>query len=50
MARAAAARQDDLIDAMAAHALRYDSLQPFAWRALADALARRLERADRTHG
>jgi 3-hydroxyisobutyrate dehydrogenase-like beta-hydroxyacid dehydrogenase len=39
MALATAARQDALIDAMAAHGLSYPQGQPFSWRWLADALA-----------
>jgi hypothetical protein len=39
MARATAASQDALTDAMAAHGLSYPHGQPFSWRWLADALA-----------
>jgi 3-hydroxyisobutyrate dehydrogenase-like beta-hydroxyacid dehydrogenase len=39
MARATAARQDALIDAMAAHGLTYPHGAAFSWRWLADALA-----------
>ncbi len=39
MARATAARQDALIDEMAAHGLSYPDGQSFSWRWLADALA-----------
>jgi len=39
MALATAARQDALIDAMAAHGLSYPHGQSFSWRWLADALA-----------
>jgi 3-hydroxyisobutyrate dehydrogenase-like beta-hydroxyacid dehydrogenase len=38
MALATAARQDALIDAMAAHGLSFPHGQPFSWRWLADAL------------
>jgi 3-hydroxyisobutyrate dehydrogenase-like beta-hydroxyacid dehydrogenase len=38
MALASAARQDWLIDAMAAKAIAYPRHEPFSWRALADAL------------
>jgi 3-hydroxyisobutyrate dehydrogenase-like beta-hydroxyacid dehydrogenase len=40
MALATAARQDQLIDAMAAQGLAYPRGEPFSWRWLADALAR----------
>lgn len=40
MALAIAARQDWLIDAMAARGIGYPRHEPFAWRALADALQR----------
>jgi 3-hydroxyisobutyrate dehydrogenase-like beta-hydroxyacid dehydrogenase len=40
MALAAAARQDGLIDAMAAQGLTYPRGQPFSWRSLVDALSR----------
>jgi len=39
MARATAARQDALMDEMAAHGLSYPRGQSFSWRWLADALA-----------
>ena len=39
MARATAARQDALMDEMAAHSLSYPHGQSFSWRWLADALA-----------
>jgi 3-hydroxyisobutyrate dehydrogenase-like beta-hydroxyacid dehydrogenase len=41
MALATAARQDWLIDAMAASGLTYSHSEPFSWRALADALDRK---------
>ncbi len=40
MARATAARQDALIDAMAAHGIAYPHVEAFSWRWLADALAK----------
>jgi 3-hydroxyisobutyrate dehydrogenase-like beta-hydroxyacid dehydrogenase len=40
MARATAARQDALIDAMAAHGIPYPHGEAFSWRWLADALAK----------
>jgi 3-hydroxyisobutyrate dehydrogenase-like beta-hydroxyacid dehydrogenase len=42
MALATAARQDWVIDAMRAHAVKYPHGEPFSWRWLADALAREL--------
>ena len=39
MARATAARQDALVDAMAAHAVAYPHGEAFSWRWLADALS-----------
>jgi 3-hydroxyisobutyrate dehydrogenase-like beta-hydroxyacid dehydrogenase len=39
MALATAARQDWLIDAMAAHGIEYSHAEPFSWRRLADALS-----------
>jgi 3-hydroxyisobutyrate dehydrogenase-like beta-hydroxyacid dehydrogenase len=40
MARATAARQDALMDAMAAHGIEYPQGEAFSWRWLADALAK----------
>jgi hypothetical protein len=39
MALATAARQDWLIDAMAAKGIGYPRHEPFSWRTVADALA-----------
>jgi 3-hydroxyisobutyrate dehydrogenase-like beta-hydroxyacid dehydrogenase len=39
MALATAARQDWVIDAMAAHGIEYSHAEPFSWRWLADALS-----------
>jgi 3-hydroxyisobutyrate dehydrogenase-like beta-hydroxyacid dehydrogenase len=44
MALATAARQDALIDEMAAHGVSYSQGEPFSWRWLADALAAPLDK------